>query len=74
MAMGKGRNVGRWTALLLSAVGLVQVNVDENGALAEQYGIRGIPALFMIKGGQVAGELVGYQEKHELERFVERYL
>ena len=53
---------------------VVQVNVDNNRELAEQYRIRGIPALFMIKGGRVAGKLVGYQEKRELRRFVDRHL
>ena len=53
---------------------VVQVNVDNNRELAEQYRIRSIPALFMIKGGRVAGKLVGYQEKRELRRFVDRYL
>ena len=29
-----------------------RVNVDENGALAQQYGVRGIPAFIVFKDGQ----------------------
>lgn len=31
---------------------VLRVNVDENGALAQQYGVRGIPAFIVFKDGQ----------------------
>jgi thioredoxin 1 len=40
-------------------VKIVKVNVDQNGMLAAQFGIQGIPALLFFKGGQVVGQVVG---------------
>ena len=45
---------------------VVKVNVDEQGDLAQQYGIRGIPTLIFFKGGEVKSTLVGNQPKAEI--------
>ncbi|MEY4722646.1 MAG: hypothetical protein RLZZ324_159 [Candidatus Parcubacteria bacterium] len=44
-------------------------NVDENNALAMQYGIMSIPSLLIFKGGKVADQMMGTQAK---EKIVER--
>jgi thioredoxin 1 len=43
-----------------------KVNVDDNQALASQFGIRGIPTVMLFKGGKVVGNFVGMQPKTEL--------
>ncbi len=43
-----------------------KVNVDDNQALASQFGIRGIPTVMVFKGGKVVGSFVGLQPKAEL--------
>jgi thioredoxin 1 len=48
-------------------VKIVKVNVDQNGMLAAQFGIQGIPALLFFKGGQVVGQVVGARPKKELK-------
>src|SRR5574343_931905 len=50
---------------------ICKVNVDENGELAQQYGIRGIPTMIFFKNGQVAKTLVGVQPKEEIKRTLE---
>ena len=45
---------------------VVKVNVDDNIAVAERYGIRSIPTLLIFKNGQVASSMVGYRPKQEL--------
>ena len=45
---------------------VVKVNVDENGELAQKYGIRGIPTLIFFKNGEVQKTLVGMQPKEEI--------
>ncbi|MFZ4576510.1 MAG: thioredoxin [Phycisphaerales bacterium] len=42
------------------------VNVDENPELATKYSIRSIPALMIVKGGQVVDSWVGYAPKPDL--------
>jgi thioredoxin 1 len=44
-----------------------KVNVDENGDVAAQYGIRAIPTLLLFKGGQLAEQYVGMMDKATLK-------
>jgi len=44
-------------------VKVVKVDVDSNQALANQFGVRGIPTLLLVKGGQVVDRMVGVQPK-----------
>lgn len=43
-----------------------KVNVDEQGALAMQFGIESIPTLLLFKNGAVASKLVGLQPKERI--------
>src|SRR5262245_56792007 len=43
-----------------------KVNVDEQPALAQQYGIRSIPALLIFKHGHVVEQAVGITSKQVL--------
>ena len=43
-----------------------KVNVDEQPELAMQYKVTAIPTLFVFKGGEVAGQIVGFTEKDEI--------
>jgi thioredoxin 1 len=38
-------------------VKVVKVNLDEHKALGDQFGVRGIPALFLLKDGQVLSQI-----------------
>lgn len=53
---------------------IVKVNVDENQALAQKYGIRGIPTLIFFKGGEIKKTLVGNQPKAEIAKSLEELL
>ena len=50
---------------------IVKVNVDENGELAQQFGIRGIPTMIFFKDGEAAKTLVGLQTKEEIKKTLE---
>lgn len=50
---------------------IVKVNVDENGDLAQQFGIRGIPTMIFFKNGEAAKTLVGVQPKEEIKKSLE---
>jgi thioredoxin 1 len=44
-----------------------KVNVDDNGDIAAQYGIRAIPTMLLFKGGQLAEQYVGMMDKASLK-------
>jgi thioredoxin 1 len=45
-----------------------KVNVDDEPALAERAGVRGIPYVVLYRGGEVAAQAVGAQPQAALER------
>ena len=51
-------------------VKIVKVNVDENPTSPMQLGVRGIPALFMFKGGQVVSNRAGAAPKAALAGWI----
>ena len=51
-------------------VKIVKVNVDEDQMAAGQLGVRGIPALFMFKGGEVVSNKTGAAPKAALESWI----
>jgi thioredoxin 1 len=46
---------------------IAKVNVDDDQALAGQFGIRSIPTLLVLKGGTVQSQLVGAMNKAALK-------
>lgn len=51
-------------------VKIAKVNVDEDSAIAAQLGVRGIPALFIFKNGQVVSNRAGAAPKAALESWI----
>ncbi len=55
----------------MTAAKIAKLNVDENPALAQKYGIMSIPALKIFKGGQVVKEFIGVQQKEKMKAELE---
>jgi thioredoxin 1 len=55
-------------------VKLVKVNVDDNPAIAAQYGIRAIPTLIFFKGGQQVNQITGAVSKAALDQVLQKLL
>ena len=55
-------------------VQIVKLDVDQGQEIAVKYGVQGIPALLMFKGGEVADRTVGAVPKPQLQAFIERNL
>ena len=51
-------------------VTILKLNVDENPATAEKYGVMSIPTLMLFKGGQLASRQVGAAPKQKLEQWI----
>jgi thioredoxin 1 len=49
-----------------------KVNIDEQQAVAAEYGIRAIPTLLLFHKGQVADQIVGLHSKRDLKASFDR--
>lgn len=54
-----------------AAVKVTKINVDDEGDLAVQYGIRNIPALFYFKDGELKHKDIGVKSKSEIVKRLE---
>lgn len=52
---------------------VAKMDVDENQAVAQQYGIRSIPTLLFFKGGKVVDTVIG-SDKTKLEQSVQKVI
>lgn len=52
---------------------VAKVDVDANQALAQQHGVRGIPALLLVKNGEVVERMTGVQEESKLRSLIDRH-
>ena len=53
---------------------VMKMDVDSNTATPARYGIRGIPALILFKGGQVADNIVGFVPKDTIDKSIAKVL
>ncbi len=55
-------------------VQIAKVDIDQNKAVAAQFGIRSIPTLFVFKGGERVDTVVGLQTKDQLSQLLDKHL
>ncbi|HHT83684.1 MAG TPA: thioredoxin [Clostridiales bacterium] len=55
-------------------VKVAKVNVDNQEAIAQKYGILTIPTVILFKDGEVMEKLVGYKNKQVFIEMVNKYL
>ena len=53
---------------------VAKVDVDSNPGIATKYGIRGIPSLFLFKGGQVVEQIIGLVPQQQIVKKIEGHL
>ncbi len=56
----------------LGKLKVMKMDVDSNSATPMRYGIRGIPALLLFKGGKVAEQIVGYVPKETIDKAIRK--
>ena len=49
-----------------------KVNIDDDQALASQFGVRAIPTLLIFKDGQVSEQIVGMRSKRDLKASLDK--
>ena len=53
---------------------VMKMDVDRNNMTPGRYGIRGIPALLIFKGGKVAEQIVGFVPKEHIDQTLKKVL
>ncbi len=53
---------------------VAKLNIDENQATPQHYGVRGIPTLMLFVNGEVEGTKVGALSKGQLSSFIDSYI
>jgi thioredoxin 1 len=53
---------------------VAKLNVDEQPRTAQRFGITGIPALYVFKGGKVVERLMGAQPEGVLRQALQRHV
>ncbi len=48
-----------------------KVNCDEEAGLAQKFGIRSIPAIFIMKDGEVVDQMIGARPKEEIREAID---
>jgi len=48
-----------------------KINVDENPAISEKYGVMGVPTMAFIKNGQIVNKIVGLRSKAEIQDVID---
>lgn len=56
------------------AAGVVKLNVDDNTATAQRYGIKGIPTLILFSEGKEVERVVGATSKESISRMIEKHV
>ena len=54
--------------------GVVKVNVDDNTATAQRYGIKGIPTLILFSGGKEVERVVGATSKESISKMIQKHV
>lgn len=53
---------------------VAKLNIDDNPATPQRFGVRGIPTLMLFKNGEVEGTKVGAMSKSQLAAFLDTYI
>lgn len=69
-----GPTVEQVAADFAGRAGVYKLNVDDNGDIAQEYGVMSIPALLLFKDGKVVNKLVGAAPKPAIEGLIQSAL
>lgn len=53
---------------------VAKINIDENSATPQKFGVRGIPTLMLFKNGELESTKVGAISKSQLSAFLDSHL
>jgi thioredoxin 1 len=53
---------------------VAKLDIDESPSIAQRFGIRGVPSLFVFKGGQIVSQQAGAIPKSAIAALIDRAL
>lgn len=53
---------------------VAKLDIDDSPSTAQRYGIRGVPTLYVFKGGEIVGKQVGAAPKTAIASLIQRAL
>ena len=56
------------------AASVVKLNVDDNPAVSQRYGIKGSPTLILFKNGKEEERVVGATSKEAISRMIDKHV
>jgi thioredoxin len=56
------------------AARVVKLNVDDSPAVAQRYGIHGIPTLILLQDGAEKDRILGLASQEEISSMIDRYI
>jgi thioredoxin 1 len=58
----------------LGRIAIGKLNVDENAAISQQYGVMSIPTLGIFKGGTMVDKITGFRGKPDLVKMLNAHI
>ena len=55
-------------------VKIAKMNIDENQAMTQKFGVMSIPTFLMFKGGEIVNQSIGAQTKDDLQKVIDENL
>lgn len=59
---------------LAGSAHVAKVDVDQNGDLANRFGVRSIPTLVMFKDGKIVDQLIGAYPKDAIRKLIQKHI
>ena len=59
---------------LAGQVRIAKINVEENGDLANRFGVRNVPTLIVFKNGKVVDQLIGAAPTGQIRKMLNRHI
>lgn len=53
---------------------IAKLNVDDEGEIAEKFGIMSIPSVLIFKNGQLVEKMIGFRKKEQIAAIIDKYL
>lgn len=52
----------------------IKINVEEHQDLSSDFGIMSVPTVIVMKDGEIADKMLGFQPKEKIKEFIQKHL